>query len=140
MNLRTFEEFLREGSVRKQRVDVSRSKSLVEEAKTKKAFLTKVLQAMPWEEVDANYVVEACYDILLELVRAKLLLQGLNSNNSHEAEVAYMRILGFSESDVSFMNELRYFRNSIKYYGKIMEKDFAKKVLDFLTRTHQKLA
>ena len=55
----------------------------------------------------------------MELIRAKLLLDGYNSSGqfAHEAEVSFMRNLGFSESDVLFMNQLRYFINGIKYYG-----------------------
>jgi len=59
--------------------------------------------------------------------------------DSHEAEVSFMRNLGFSESDVLFMNELRYFRNGIKYYGKIFDNDYAQKIYDFLIRLLIKL-
>jgi len=47
-----------------------------------------------------------------------------------------MRKIGFNELDVSFMNELRYFRNGIKYYGKRLDKKYAEKVLKFLNRLY----
>lgn len=36
MKLRSFEEFLKEGIVKRQRVDISRAKSLVQESEKKK--------------------------------------------------------------------------------------------------------
>ncbi|MDP3758423.1 MAG: hypothetical protein Q8Q86_01780, partial [Candidatus Daviesbacteria bacterium] len=51
-------------------------------------------------------------------------------------EVSYMRKIDFSEADVSFMNELRYLRNGIKYYGKRLDKKYAEKVLKFLNRLY----
>lgn len=88
--------------------------------------------------MNPNYVVETCYDILIELIRAKLLLDGFKTD-SHEAEVSYMRNLGFSENDVMFMNDLRYFRNGIKYYGKRFDNEYAGKVLSFLEDIYVRL-
>ncbi len=67
-----------------------------------------------------------------------MLLEGYKSD-SHEAEVAYMALLGFSSLDISFMNELKYFRNGVKYYGKILDKEYADKVLAFLNKIHPRL-
>jgi hypothetical protein len=39
-NLRSFEEFLTEGIVKRLRTDIPRAKSLVEEAEKRKAFLS----------------------------------------------------------------------------------------------------
>jgi hypothetical protein len=50
-----------------------------------------------------------------------------------------MREIGFSEQQVLFMNQLRYFRNGIKYYGKIFDKDYANKVDNFLHQCLLKL-
>ena len=59
--------------------------------------------------------IEKMYDILIELIRAKMLKDGFKAHGegAHEAEVSYMRKIGFNELDISFMNELRYFRNGI---------------------------
>jgi hypothetical protein len=58
---------------------------------------------------------------------------------AHEAEVAYLQVLKFQENDIIFLNELRYFRNSVTYYGKILDKDYAKKVFRFLNEIYPKL-
>ncbi|MCK5698417.1 MAG: hypothetical protein KAH93_01080, partial [Candidatus Aenigmarchaeota archaeon] len=74
-------------------------------------------------------------------VRAKLLTNGYyaSGNGAHEAEVSFMSYLGFSEKDVRFMNDLRYFRNGILYYGKCFDVDYGNKVLEFLKRIYPKL-
>lgn len=139
MPLKKFEEFIASGAVKKQRQDAGRAGSLIKESESKKEFLKKLMKSMPFGEVNPNYIIETCYDILLETIRAKMFMDGFNSNNSHEAEVSYMRNLGFPEQDVRFINELRYFRNGIKYYGRILDKEYAKRVLDFFEATYPKL-
>ena len=89
--------------------------------------------------MNANFIVDYCYDIIMEHMRAKMFIDGYNAGNSHEAEVSYMIILGFSESDTRFMDELRYFRNGIKYYGTILDNEYAKKVLQFMNRLYPKI-
>ncbi len=59
--------------------------------------------------------------------------------SAHEAEVSYLSKLEFSESEIVFMDEIRYSRNSILYYGKKFDKDYAEKVLKFLDATYSKL-
>ena len=75
------------------------------------------------------------------LVRAKMLLDGFKTTGqgAHEAEVAYLRELKFSEPDVQFANQLRYFRNGIMYYGKSFDAEYAQKVLAFLERCYLRL-
>jgi len=84
---------------------------------------------------NANSIIKDCYDILMELIRAKLLLNGYNSSGrfAHEAEVSYLRKLNFLDSEISFLNDLRYFRNSVTYYGKILDKEYAEKVISFMS-------
>jgi len=47
--------------------------------------------------------------------------------------------LEYDEKDVQFLNQLRYFRNGIAYYGKSFEKDYAEKVVEFLDKIYPKL-
>ena len=138
-NPKNFEEFKKKGIVKKQKPDLERAKSLISEAEVKKSFFDKVVRQFSFKETDPNFIVETCYDILIELVRAKLFVDGFNSSNSHEAEVAYMKNLGFEESEIIFMNSLRYFRNGIKYYGKIFDKEYALKVYNFMKKIYLKL-
>ena len=134
--MKTFEEFTAKGTVRKQTPNPERARALVNEAENKKEFLEIAMKNIPVEQVSPNFVVESCYDILLELIRAKMFIDGFNSGNSHEAEVSYARLLGIDEDDVRFMDELRYFRNGIKYYGRSLDKEYADKTLNFLQRIY----
>jgi hypothetical protein len=113
--LKDFDEFVKLGIVRKQTFDKQRAESLILESKNKLRFFEKLKDKLGFDELNPNFVVEICYDVLIQKIRAIMLLRGYKSE-SHEAEVSYLRILGVSESDVDFMNNLRYFRNGIKYY------------------------
>ena len=137
--LKKFEEFLSLGTVWKQNKDIERAKSLVSEVEDKFNFFKRVKEKMGIDDLSPNFVVETCYDILLELIRAKLLFEGYVSD-SHEAEVSFMRNLGFNEGDVIFMNGLRYHRNGIKYYGKRFEQEYSGKVLGFLEKIYSRLS
>jgi hypothetical protein len=139
--LKNFEEFLRDGTVRKISPDTLRAKSLVEEAERRNKFLGELLEKIRMNDENANYFIESSYDILISLIRAKLLSEGFSSSGkgAHEAEVSFMRKLGFPEKDVRFMNDLRYYRNGILYYGKKFDADYGKKVLDFMNKIFAKL-
>ena len=136
--LKTFDEFLKLRIVKKQSPDRERAKNLLLESQEKFNFFEKVRDKIGDNGLSPNFVVENCYDILIEILRGKLLYLGYKID-SHEVEISYMRNLGFPELDVLFMNELRYFRNGIKYYGKIFDEEYAEKVLGFMGRVRSKL-
>ena len=129
-----FEEFLREGLVRMQGKDAARAKNLIAETKNRKRFLESISKMKD----NATYIVENVYDIIRELIEAKMSMDGYKSY-SHEATVAYLTRLGFHESEVVFIDELRKIRNRIKYYGKSIDFDYALSVLQFLGKIHEKL-
>lgn len=137
----TFEEFIKRGVIIKRTPENSRASSLIKEAKRKYKSLNQILDKIGINELNAHEIIEYCYDILIYLLRAKLYSKGFNSTGEggHEAEISYMRNLGFSENDVLFMNQLRYFRNGMKYYGKILNKDYAEKIFDFMNKILLKL-
>lgn len=139
--LRRFEEFLEKNIVERKAPDVPRAKSLIMEAENRRRFISNIQRKIKVSEQNANYFIENTYDVLIELIRAKLLLDGFKSSGegSHEAEVSYLRNLNFEEADVRFMNSLRYFRNGIKYYGEHFDKDYAEKVLSFMNKIYPKL-
>ena len=137
--MKEFEYFLRAGLIKKQSPNIDRAISLIKESDDKKNFLELTMRKIPSDKMNSNFVIESCYDIIMELVRAKMFISGFKSENSHEAEVSYLRNLSFSEEDISFVDELRYNRNGIKYYGRIFEKDYADKVLEFMKSAYYRL-
>jgi len=70
------------------------------------------------------------------LIRARLYLEGFKASGegAHEAEVSYLYETEFSEADIEFMNEMRFLRNGIKYYGRRLNKEYAEKVISFAER------
>ena len=132
--LKSFEEFVSIGIVKKQSPNRQRALSLIKEAEEKEKFLDVSLKKIPTEQMNTNFIVDYCYDIMMELIRAKMFIDGYNAGNSHEAEVSYMEKLGFSNIEVRFMDEIRYYRNGTKYYGTIVEKEYAFKVLYFMEK------
>jgi hypothetical protein len=137
-----FEEFLREGIISKYQPDFSRARFLIKESERKQKSMKQFIEKVGLSNLNAHDIIENCYDILIGLIRAKLCKDGFKSSGegAHEAEVAYLRNLQFSEEIVQFMDQLRYFRNGIKYYGKVFDKEYAEKVLDFLEKIHPRLS
>ncbi|MFC1722965.1 hypothetical protein ACFL0V_02400 [Nanoarchaeota archaeon] len=140
-SLRLFEEFVEDRVVRKKTSDINRAKSLAEEAKKRNKFILELVSKIGIKDSNANYFIENAYDALIELLRAKLLVDGYYSSGegAHEAEVSYMRDLGFAEREVRFMNDLRYYRNGILYYGKDFDTEYAEKVVEFLRKAYPKM-
>ncbi|MBW2976337.1 hypothetical protein KY347_02720 [Candidatus Woesearchaeota archaeon] len=139
--LRQFEEFVERGVVARKTPDILRADSLVKEAEKRRRFIKELLEKIKISDENANYYVESSYDAVMELLRAKLLTDGYKSQGegAHEAEVSYLRKLGFSEHDVRFMNGLRFNRNGIKYYGKSFDKHYAESAVSFLNTIYPKL-
>jgi len=139
--VRKFDEFLKEKIVKKQSIDKSRAEFLIKESENSYANLLEKAQKIKLNDSNANDFVKSCYDILMELIRSKMLLNGYNASGfgAHEAEVAYLRILKFNENDVQFADQIRFFRNGMLYYGTILDKDYAEKVIEFTKRLYKKL-
>ncbi|MBL7160462.1 MAG: hypothetical protein ISS93_01260 [Candidatus Aenigmarchaeota archaeon] len=139
--VRSFAGYLNEGIVKKQSPDPSRARSLMKEAEDSYKVLMEILERIELSDENTNYMIKNSYDIIMEMVRAKMISKGFNSSGkgAHEAEVSYLREIGFKETDVQFANQLRYFRNGILYYGKTFEKEYAEKVLKFLKKTYSML-
>ena len=136
MSLKNFDEFLASGIVKKQTPNKHRAFSLFKEAEDKRKFLDAALKNISPQQMHFNFIVDSCYDIIMELIRAKMFIDGYNAGNSHQAEVSYMKNIGFFESDARFMDEIRYYRNGIKYYGTILDKEYAEKVFAFLNKIY----
>ena len=136
-----FDEYKREGIVKQSSKNKERSRSLVIESERKMISLKERLVKLGVKNENANDYVEYCYDIIMHLVRAKLQLEGYlaSGQGAHEAEVSYMRVLGFTENDVQFADQIRFFRNGILYYGTQLDKAYAEKVIEFTKRLYPKL-
>jgi hypothetical protein len=139
--IRHFKEFIKEGIVKEQFPDMSRAEFLIKEAKISYDLLNKKINFLKISNNTANDIIKSCYDIIMELIRAKMLLDGYNASGfgAHESEVSYMRVLGFSETEVQFADRMRFFRNGMLYYGTILDREYAEKVVEFTNKTYLKL-
>lgn len=139
--VRHFKEFIKEGTVKRQSIDKSRAEFLINESEYSYNNLLEKIRLMKITNSNANDFVKSCYDILMELIRAKMLMSGYNASGigAHEAEVSYLRNLEFNEKDVQFADQMRYFRNGMLYYGTILDKEYAEKVIEFTKRIYQQL-
>ena len=136
-----FDYYQKEKIARKQSPNIPRAEFLIRETRKSVIGLKERVEKLGISEFNANSVIKDIHDIIIEKVRARMLLDGYyaSGNFAHEAEVAYMKNLYFSDFEVSFVNELRQARNGITYYGKIYEKEYAKSCYDFLIQLNQKL-
>lgn len=132
--LKNFKEFISSGIVKKQSKDINRAKSLIKESEKSYIFLIEIIEKIGISDDNANIIIKQSYDIIMELIRAMMISDGYNSSGmgAHEAEVSFLRKVNFPESDIQFVNQLRYFRNGIVYYGKNFNKEYCKKVIKFL--------
>jgi len=139
--MKKFEEYVKENIVKKITPDFSRAKSLKEEAQKRKQFLEKLTLKLPLTDENANYYLEHIYDIIMELIRAKMLKDGYKSSGlgAHEAEISYLKNQGFKQTTIDLLDELRYFRNGIKYYGKKLDEEYAQKCLELLKQNYDLL-
>lgn len=139
--IKDFEEFIKKGIVKKQSKDLRRAEFLIKESEKSYILFKELQKKITLNDNSANTFIKLVYDILMELIRAKMLLDGYNASGqgAHEAEVVYLRLLKFKESDVEFLDKLRFFRNGIAYYGKSLDKEYAEKVVDFMEKIYPKL-
>ena len=141
MPLRKFEEFVKQGVVVRRSPNQTRANSLRDDSSGEKKFFDEVRSKIALTDENANSFIKSCYDIIMPLLRAKMLEAGFDASGdgAHEAEVSYMRNLGFSGSETGFINDLRYFRKGILYYGEKHDAEYALKVIDFMERCYAKL-
>ena len=134
--MKDFEEYFKEGAVKKQRIDTPRAKSLLEAAEKRKEVMKKYI---PLNEETTVQIIEECYDIIRELIESKLSKEGYKTY-SHETTIAYLKKANIcSESEIRFIDELRKIRHGTKYYGKNVEIHYAQTVLSFLNEIYEKL-
>jgi hypothetical protein len=139
--IKSFEEFLKEGVIKKISIDKNRANNLYIESQRKIKLLQKRIDKLGVDDESANDYIEDCYNILIFLIRAKMLEEGYSSSGqgAHEAEVSYSRELGFNDSEIQLFDKLRYFRNGILYYGKRFDKEYANKIIEFTKKKFKAL-
>src|SRR3989344_1863239 len=132
--MKSFEEYLSEGIVRKITPDTQRAKNLYLESKRKLKQLEKTINRQGIDDENANDYVEYGYNIIMFLIRANMFERGYTGSGqgAHEAEISFTESLGLSKEEVRFLDELRYFRNGILYYGKRFDKEYALKIIEFV--------
>ena len=136
-----FEEFIKKEVVKKQSPNRIRAEFLVKESEKNYSFLLQVLDKFKITDANANTIIKLCYDLLMEIIRAKMLLEGYNASGfeAHKAEIAYLKVLGFEEKDIKFADQMRYYRNGMLYYGTSLDKEYAEKVIEFTKKNYLKL-
>ena len=136
-----FEEFIKKEVVKKQSPNRIRAEFLVKESEKNYSFLLQLLDKFKITDINANTIIKLCYDLLMEIIRAKMLLDGYNASGfeAHKAEIAYLKVLGFEEKDVKFADQMRYYRNGMLYYGTSLGKEYAEKVIEFTKKNYLKL-
>src|SRR3989344_5261819 len=139
--IKNFNEFIKIRIVKKQNINKPRANFLVKESEISYHNLLEMEEKLKISDISADTFIKSCHDILMELIRAKMLLEGYNASGfgAHEAEVSYMRLLGFSEVDVQFADQMRFFRNGIIYYGTMLDGAYAEKVIEFTKKAYLKL-
>jgi len=133
--MREFKEYLASGIVKKRAKNEARAKSLLDAAEKRKNVMEKYL---PLNGETSVKIIEECYDVIRELLEAKLINEGYKTY-SHEAAVSYLKVLGFSQDKIIFLDELRKVRNGTKYYGEQTDEEYARKVKEFLSDNYTKL-
>jgi hypothetical protein len=137
----TFENYIKKKIVRKISSDSERANSLVIVAERRMFSMNENMKKIGIKEENANDYVEYCYDIIMCLIRSQMYSAGWQSSGfgAHEAEISFLRKLGFPEAEVEFANQLRYFRNGMHYYGTILNKEYAEKTIKFMRDVYPRL-
>ena len=134
--IRSFEEYVREGIVEERSPDLPRSRDLRLDASNSFESIVSIRDAVGVSDALANAIVKLAYDAVMSAIRSHMVSCGYHASGrgAHEAEVAYLRVLGVSDADVDFCDRLRYYRNGIMYYGKRFDAHYAESVVLFASR------
>lgn len=122
-----FEDFIKDGSVRKVSPDKQLANGLVKIANLR----LKNLETLKITDENSFSVVENCYEAIRELIDALMALKGYKSY-SHEATVEFLKEfysmkVGFGA--VNKVDRYRRIRNDIKYKGLLTSKSEAEEIM-----------
>ncbi len=136
-----FEEYVKSGIVKTQAPDFSRANALKRDAEQTLQFLKSIIEKIGITEQNATTIIKMSYDLLMDMIRAKMLQKGFHARGegAHEATVAYLRVLQYREQDVQFADQMRKARHWIMYYGKHYDAGYAEKAVQFLEKVYPQL-
>jgi uncharacterized protein (UPF0332 family) len=106
-------------STKKTTPDLKRAKSLIETANERISLIKEI------NEKNSNFVFEDYYTSMLEILQAKLFLEGYNVLN-HICLGFYLKDVLKRADLFNIFDDLRYKRNSLTYYGNRMDFETAK--------------
>ena len=78
-HLKPFEDFIKDGVVKRISINSERAKSLISESERKMRSIKMQLEKIGVIEDNANDYIEHCFDSIMNLVRAKLYLKGYSA-------------------------------------------------------------
>ena len=133
--MKEFDDFLKSGEVRRQEKNEILAEALIKssEKSLRNIRRTKI------DGLNAESIISDIYDIMRELIEAKLAFGGYKSY-SHEATILFLKKFPtFNEYEMNFLDNLRKIRNGIKYYGKEANVESALKTLNFMNSVLPKL-
>lgn len=122
-----FEDFIRDGSVRRVSPNKQLAKSLVKIANLR----LKNIETMKITDENSFTIVENCYEAIREMIDALMSLKGFKSY-SHEATVEFLKefySVNVGYVTVNKVDRYRRIRNDIKYEGLLTTKPEAEEIL-----------
>lgn len=122
-----FEDFIREGSVRKVSPDEQLAKSLVKISMLR----LKNLEAVKITDENSFSIIENCYEAIREITDALMSLKGFKSY-SHEANVEFLKkfySVKVGYGNINKVDIYRRIRNDIKYEGLLTTKSEAEEIM-----------
>ncbi len=129
-----FEYFVEKKDVKKTFKDFELAKSLVKDMQDRinKSLMLNI-------NTFSKMIFENIYDALQDFCNAFLAIAGFKSY-SHQASISYLSKLGFDASVEEEFDQLRYKRNSSKYYGQKISPEDAKQIRDFYFKIKSKIS
>ncbi|MEA3414501.1 MAG: hypothetical protein U9Q99_03195 [Nanoarchaeota archaeon] len=119
-----FEDFIKQGKVRKATPDILMSKSIIENTSKDLKFLEQIKIT----ELSKRKIVSNYYDSLRSLLEAISLLKGYKIY-SHEAFTYFLKEKLNQEILSLKFDRFRKIRNGLNYYGKSIELEEAKDII-----------
>lgn len=131
--MKEFSYFIVSKAVKKQTPDIHLAKATARDSLERLDMAKNILHTQK-----PKYILENAYEAVRELIDGILYQEGYKSY-SHEASIAYLHTLGFSQTDIVTVDRLRKKRNGIKYYGENITPEEAVDALQIAERVIKEL-